>query len=389
MFDTWHIQDGEISTGPHTLAEVHNILRTGSVSDDAWFGCDDVWIDYRAFLRSHPSTQSHIGPDLAKTSPEQSPQATEIEVDAEISTAPPERDAILILGRRRAGKTIYLATLYANFWKSTSGLVMKSLSGPTHMTLMDIANQLKTGQWPDATLGTRQLEFEIDYRGQSHLLVAFDYSGEDFRRAFIDEDISSPEVKKLLNYVDRASAVILLMDPSVMIDGKHDEIADDDFGMVQAVQRIRNWPGGEHVPIVIVLTKADRNRALIQSHGTAPNFVLRHYPALARTLVKVPIFPVCAVQEVLRENGQVLPKPDSLPVNIEKPLIYCFEEFRRRETRQEAEAARQAKDESQRLRLMAEEKALAKSQRRLWIYIICFVALALCGYTVMYILLTR
>ena len=388
MSDEWFIQEGESCVGPHSVAQVHDLMRSGQVGCEAWFGCDDVWIDFESFKRACP--EPNLGPTDASAPSSLNELADSLgETLSGESESAPERDAILILGRRRAGKTVYLATLYASLWKSPSGLTMKSLSGPAHKMLMIVADQLKHGQWPDATLGTRQLEFEVEYRGAKYLLVAFDYSGEDFRRAFIDEDASSPEVKKLLNYVDRASAVILLMDPSVMVSGKHDEIVDDDFGMVQAVQRIRNWPGGREVPIVIALTKADRNKELLQAHGTAPEFVLRHYPALARTLVRVPIFPVCAVQEISDGNGRSLPKPESIPINIEKPLVYCFQEFQRREKRVQDEAAHSAAERAEQQDFRAEQEALARASRKLWIYIIGFIVLALCGYIVMYFLLTR
>src|SRR5262245_30988001 len=151
-------------------------------------------------------------------------------------------------------------------WKEVRGLTMKSLSGQAHMMLTKVAAQLKDGTWPPATSGTQQLVFELDGKGKEGLLVAYDYSGEDFPKAFVGDEADSPEVKTLLKYVDRAAAVILLIDPAVVASSDVEGAAEDDFGMVQAVQRIRNWHGGEDVPVVLALTKADRNAELLNKH---------------------------------------------------------------------------------------------------------------------------
>ncbi|MFQ5502431.1 MAG: hypothetical protein ACE5EQ_09045 [Phycisphaerae bacterium] len=309
----WYIQQGAEHLGPYDLTQVYDLISSSQISDKAWFGHEGLWIDLDMLHEDWPdprnvnpsqpdsSTSTDIPPPPPMAEPVISPplpDSAEVNPDLMDDELPIiDRDSILILGRRRAGKTIYLATLYSMLWKSLDGITMKAMSGGVHKMLTSIANQLTRQEWPEATLGTRQLEFELNDHGRKRLLVAFDYSGEDFKRAFVDEDTESPEVKKLLNYVDRAAAVILLIDPAVAVSGKHDEVVDDDFGMVQAVQRIRDWQGGEDVPVVLVLTKGDRNTKLIRSHGSAKEFVLRHYPALARTLKRIAIYPISAVQE--------------------------------------------------------------------------------------------
>jgi hypothetical protein len=291
------------------------------------------------------------------------PVATPAPREPQLPRIAVERDSILILGRRRAGKTVYLATLYAMHWKTIGGLTMKALAGPAHKMLMGIMEQLQQGAWPEATLGTRQLEFELDDDGRRCLLVAFDYSGEDFSRAFVDEDQDSPNVRKLLNYLDRAAAVILLIDPAVAVHGASRHVADDDFGMVQAVERIRNWPGGDQVPVVLALTKADRSRKLIQETGTLRDFVVRHYPALVRTLGRITIFAVSAVQQKRNESGKAIPAPDSVPINVDKPLRYCLDKIREQESLKEEEARQRAGAEAQ-ARYVQQLKAAARGTNR-------------------------
>lgn len=299
-----------------------------------------------------------------------------------------ERDTILILGRRRAGKTVYLATLYDALWKSLDGLTMKAVAGPTHKMLTGVADQLRRGHWPEATLGTRQLEFELDDHGRKRVVVAFDYSGEDFRRAFVDEETESPEVQKLLGYLQRAAAVILLIDPAVAATGKHDEVVDDDFGMVQAIEKIRNWRGGEDVPVVLALTKADRNRKIVLSAGTKREFILRHYPALVRTLRKLTVFTISAVQEVRAADGSTRPSPDSVPINIDKPLLRCLERMDQHDERKHKQAAQAAAEQAQIEQVRQEERAQLAYHRKVAYLVAGIIIISLCAYTLIWILRT-
>jgi len=403
MHSQWYITEDDKRLGPMPLESVHDMLAAGQIGPSAWFSSDEiVWLDNEEFRRKWPDPRKAKldGADplpampLDDESEEQQPAATLTGDQPESSAAdsrPPiiERDAILILGRRRAGKTIYLATLYNTLWKSVRGLTMKALSGPAHELLMSIVDQLRRGEWPEATLGTRQLEFLIDDGVRRRLLVAFDYSGEDFRRAFVEEDTKPPQVKKLLNYVDRAAAVILLLDPAVAASGKHSEVVDDDFGMVQAVERIRNWQGGHRVPVAIALTKADRNKSLIQSHGTAPEFVLRHYPALARTLQRVAVFPVSAVQEITDGNGSTVPNRDSIPINIDLPLVNCLETLKQTERRDQRRAALRSAEAARQESYRREHENYVRGNRRLGIIMACVLVLSLCAMAVLYMVMTR
>lgn len=405
MQKQWQIKQGGQTFGPYGLEQIHDLISTNNIPKDALFGTGDQWVDVDTFKQNWPDSREAARPEpppvfphdpalgvaapsseepMASFTPGDSPPIAHIPDD----TAPViERDAILVLGRRRAGKTIFLATLYSMLWKAIGGLTMKALSGQSHSILMAVVDQLKRGEWPEATLGSRQLEFELTHKRRQRLLIALDYSGEDFRRAFVEEDTDSPEVKKLLKYVDRAAAVILLVDPAVVAGGKQDEINDDDFGMVQAVERIRNWHGGSDVPVVIALTKADRNKQLIRSHGDAKEFVLRNYPALARTLGRVAIFEVCAVQERSARDGRTLPRNDSIPIRIDHPLRYCLRVLRDREHEQEKEAKRAAAEAARNEQMRLEDEAYARSNRRFWIFVTGLIVVGLCGCAVLYMVL--
>lgn len=296
-----------------------------------------------------------------------------------------ERDTILLLGRQGAGKTVYLATLYAKLYEGHNGLVMKALRGPDHVELMTSREKLRHGEWPAGTLKTTEMPFELLHEGGKRLMVSLDYSGEDFQRAFMHENTDNKDVKLLLNYVDRAAAVVLLLDPGVVLRSGHKQDdpwghkarADDEFGMDKAVERIRGWRGGDKVPIILAFTKADRHSAEIKAAGGVRSFAIKHYPALMRSLGDVPIVPVSAVQQTSR-NGETRPHPRSKPSHIETPILLCLQRLRRSEN--------QAADERVRTQIeqqIADEEASAlRAERRrhfrfwFWFWVLVVLAVA-------------
>lgn len=425
MSSEWYIEQQGQQYGPCSLADLFALRDQNRIAADARFHHDGQAYDWQALIRAwgDPRRSSGAGeadftddpaepiveilpddtpPPLPNEAAEHRPRPKQPDYESldrsihedltseqqRTARVPVERDAILMLGRRRAGKTVYLATLYAMHWKATDGLTMKALAGPTHKMLMGIADRMKQGQWPDATSGTRQLEFELDDHGRKRLLVAFDYAGENFSRAFVDEDQNSPDVRKLLNYLDRAMAVLLLVDPAVAVKGDTDEVADDDFGMVQAVERIRNWPGGDRVPVVLALTKADRTRGIIREAGGPREFVERHYPALVRTLKRVNIFTVSAVQQRADRGGHAVPAAESIPIHVDKPLRYCLDQIRAAEDQKHADAARQAAAAAEQAyadQLASESRS---TNRRAAFIVAAILILGLCACTLIWILNT-
>ena len=389
----WYIEHGNDNRGPFLLAEVYDLLDRNQIAPEDRLESDGVRYDLDTFRREWPDPRQPIELELAATddqppmnlAPELDPMPSPLtesqsldDLESSAPTERAERDCILILGRRRAGKTIYLATLYDMLWRSTGDLTMKAVAGPMHALLTGIVDQLRHGRWPEATLGARQLEFILTDRGRQRILVSCDYSGEIFHRAFVEEEVESPEVKHLLNYLHRSAAVILLIDPAVAVNGTHDEIVDDDFGMVQAVEKIRKCIGGREVPITVALTKGDRNRQIIQSAGKKTDFIFRHYPALVRTVGKFLVFTVSAVQEVVNPDGTSRPNPESLPINVEKPLLHCLEQIRSTQAAKQKKAALEAAQQARVAAIQHEQKQLKEYNRKVAFLVAFIVIIGLC-----------
>jgi hypothetical protein len=394
----WYVTDGKQRFGPYPAETLAEWIALGRVSEKSLVSNGGPWISAKHFLLQHAKRalaepkstleiiedEAHAAEPVAAQQPSQS-QRTETQsapsqpnppsqptaappAPETIPTpraqvrddAPPDRDRIVVVGRRQSGKTIYLATLYAKLWRSMNGTTAKALSGEVHRQLMTAYHTLQHGEWPAATLGTSRMELEIENRGIKRLMVTLDFAGELFRKAFVEEQVDFPGVKELVEHIDRAAAVVLLVDPSVAAGMDHDAAMDDDFGLVQAVQRIRNWPGGDAVPIVLVLTKMDQNQALLDRFGSAKEFVRQHFPALVRLLKQIPIFQVSAIQTQLDADSRPRPRSDSQPINVENPLQYCLREIQRAE-----ELVRHEREDTEaRLQAMKLEREERSKERR-------------------------
>lgn len=386
----WTILDGDKALGPMSEVEARRHLRAGGLSDNAMVNDGSGWVAVRLM---HPDdgmsgselpapsqnglfTPPPLPPQALQSQGLQSPAVAPAQQEAPPEDEGPlERDRIVLLGRSRAGKTIYLAQLYAKLWRSLDGLTAKAVSGNVHRSLMSANQDLAECRWPDATVGATPLDLEIDYHGQKRLMVALDFAGELFRRAFVLEDHQFAGVKQLVNHIDRAAAVILLVDPSVATGKDADAAMDDDFGIVQAVQRIRNWPGGEEVPIVLALTKMDLHQHLLDQTGGTTAFVRRHFPALVRLMKQIPIFQVSAVQCEPTKGGHRRPRRDSAPVNIDTPLRYCLRHIESAQLREQQETTLRQQRLAAERQMRKESEIETRHNRLLAIAIVLIVVL--------------
>tara|TARA_R110000744_G_scaffold380561_1_gene502600 strand:- start:32763 stop:33767 length:1005 start_codon:yes stop_codon:yes gene_type:complete len=234
------------------------------------------------------------------------PTDIESQVASEIVSSPVshqqvKRDRIVILGRTQAGKTVFMASLYDACWNRGGSVQIEAIDGRTHKAMMESIETLRAGKWPSSTTGVKYLDMMVTVDGQSRPLISVDYPGEVFRKAFID-GLETEDVQELLDHIDRAAAVIVLVDPNVVVNAVATVSMDDNYGMAKAIERIRSWPGGEDVPISIVLTKSDKYQGQIDRYGGAVKFVRQYYPSLVQSASRSSVFQ-CSVVEV-KTNGK-------------------------------------------------------------------------------------
>ena len=233
------------------------------------------------------------------------------------------RDRIVVLGRRKAGKTIFLARLYEQLWRSTDAIHMRAVDGNDHLFFMETIRVLSERVWPPATGSSTRIPLEVTLDGKARTLVSLDYSGEVFKRAFL-EQVSDPDTDELLDHLDRAAAVILLVDPGLVLHGTPEQIAEDEFGMTAAVRRIRKGPGGSHIPIALVLTKLDAHGRVVRECGGLVGFVKTHLFPLLRALHRVRVFGCVAVRTRPDALGQPRPDPSTPALGLLEPLDHCL-----------------------------------------------------------------
>jgi hypothetical protein len=279
---------------------------------------------------------------------------------------PPRRDRVVVLGRTRAGKTIYLARLYEQCWKGDGPLRMEAHDGRTHLALLSAVEQMQDHRkWPPATEGSNYLDLHLQWKGHGLTMVSLDYPGEVFHRAFV-EQVEDEDTRELIDHVRRAAAVLLLIDPKVLATGRLGESADDDFGMVQALRYLRSLPGGREVPIALVLTKIDENAALLRHHGKLRGFAERFCANLLRTVPGLRVFGVCAVRSRRDSLGRRVPDLDRPPRGLTGPLEYCMQ----RVVQGRLVEARTRAEEMMRERVIREERvaaAEASADNRFWL----------------------
>lgn len=240
---------------------------------------------------------------------------------------PKVRDRIVVLGRTRSGKTVYIARLYHLLWRAGSDLKMQACTGVTHQAMVGFWQLLKDGKWPESTTATDQHSFDLEFQSRKFSMVVSDYPGEVFRLAFMDDNNSDPEVIKLLDSIDRAQAIIFLVDPKVMIDTDLKATNEQGFGLTQAILRLRASPGGEAVPISLVLTKYDEFNEEIKAAGGRVNFINHHYPSLVELAKKggTKAYKCIAIQSVQSTLGTHRPDWDAPVQDVEEPLRDCLE----------------------------------------------------------------
>lgn len=310
-------------------------------------------------------------------------QSTSAPAPAESKPMVPEgpkvRDRIVVLGRTRSGKTVYIARLYQLLWESKGDLRMRACSGVTHTTIVRLWQELTDGKWPAATTATDSHSFDLTFQSREFTMVVSDYPGEVFTRAFMDDLTGAPE-RQLVDSIDRAQAIIFLVDPLVMIGSNLLEDSEQEFGLSQAVKRLRTTPGGEEVPIAIVVTKYDVVREQVKAAGDVKMFLMHHYPQLVSVARGggTMVFSSAAVRTRTSSLGKSLPDWTAPARYVEEPLRACLEKVMRNAEQTSVRTVfvnkvRIASEERAAVQV-AEEKDRSKAN---WIVALCFLVLAL------------
>lgn len=292
----------------------------------------------------------------------------------------PTRDRIVILGRTRAGKTIYLSRLYEQCWRGNGVLHMETSSGKTHLMLLNaVAEMSEQRRWPAATEESTYLDFQITWQGHSFTMVSLDYPGEVFRKAFVQQ-IEDANTAELINHVQRAAGIVLLIDPKVLASGTIGDAADDDYGMVQALRFIRGLPGGENVPIGLLLTKIDVNADLIRHHGGLRGFAVKYCNNLLRVVPTLTLFGTCAVRSRRDALGKDIPDLTKPARGLENPIVFCLRQIVANRIKARTQTTQRAQIQFIQREIKEDEKAQTQdTQFWLWANLVLFAGIIAVG----------
>jgi hypothetical protein len=342
--------------------------------------------------RSSPQASRVVAASSHKQEKQESVSAHAPALTESVPPAPeliPER-GIIVIGRRAAGKSVFMARLYESLWQGANFLDgrllptevglppngtfvrCRAVDGVTHSYLMGAAQELRKGRWPIATIGRTWLDLLVEHGGQQHRLSMLDYPGEAFRRAFMQMDLDSDSTA-LRSAVLGASAVIILIDPAVIPEDGSGAL-EDTFGMLQAVSLIRRREDGFRIPIAIVFTKSDANAELLRNHGGVRGFVARYFKQLYKECRRVRMFSSASVR-VKSVDGRILPDASGLPGNVVEPLVYCL----RRIEGQERSDAYRARLDREAERADSKRGAFTIGPRLGWSLFLAAVTIAFLG----------
>ncbi len=270
-----------------------------------------------------------------------------------------------MLGRRKSGKTVYLARLYDTLHRDVRGQIhMRADTGREHRNLVAHIDTMSRRAWPASTERNTPFVVDITYQKEKFAMVALDYPGEVFVNAFmLGQD--GPMERELLDCVRRAAAIIVLVDPGVAIEEGILENADQDYGLVAAIRAAREWPGGESVSVAVTLTKWDRYKLDIEEFGSAQAFLEKRYPNLYAAACGrnawARVFGCAAIHTKTDGLGNEIPDLSKPPHGLLEPLQHCLEEMRSQRERQRArkEQERVTRNAAQAERRMMEEERKA------------------------------
>jgi len=246
------------------------------------------------------------------------------------------RDRIVILGRRSSGKTVFISSLYSKLWDSNG---------------------------------------EVTFEEKKRTIVALDYPGEVFTNAFVKE-IQTEEVNTLLDHIDHAQALILLIDPDHVVNGDVTSKIDNNYGLLQAINRVQNWPDGKNIPIVMVLTKADIHGRLIKKEGGTQNFITKYFSQIIRDIKGIKGCKLSAIQAI---KGR-----EASNTNIETPLLYCLKKIQLNENKIKKEKNKERyANVLHKIKKEEQKKADARNSNIYLISFFLFVALVFIAYWIL------
>lgn len=160
---------------------------------------------------------------------------------------------VVMLGNTGVGKTTYMASLYGIMQQKIDGFSLKANDTADGNRLLELANHISSGRYPDMTANRNEYNFYLQYQGKE----IFPFSWSDYRGSAIRSMSDDKQSEILVNELKKADGVMMFCDcDALMAKNKlkaMNEIRRMTYLFIEAVKNIER-----PISLSIVLTKIDK-----------------------------------------------------------------------------------------------------------------------------------
>ena len=158
-----------------------------------------------------------------------------------------------MLGNSGVGKTTYMASLYGIMQQKIDGFSLKAHDAADGNRLLELANHISSGRYPDMTANRNEYNFYLQYQDKE----IFPFSWSDYRGSAIRSTSDDKQSEILVDELKKADGIMMFCDcDALMAKNKlkaMNEIRRMTYLFTEAVKNIER-----PISLAIVLTKIDK-----------------------------------------------------------------------------------------------------------------------------------
>jgi energy-coupling factor transporter ATP-binding protein EcfA2 len=160
---------------------------------------------------------------------------------------------VVMLGNSGVGKTTYMASLYGIMQQKIGGFSLKANDTADGNRLIELANEISSQRYPDATSNRTEYDFYLQHENQD----IFPFTWSDYRGSAIRSVSDDQQSKILVDELKEADGIMMFCDCEALIANNKlkamNEIRRMTYLVTEAVKNIER-----PMSLVIILTKIDK-----------------------------------------------------------------------------------------------------------------------------------